>query len=121
MLESMGSVLDEDLWWPFPELGAQLEFTLTNPLNDDVLFAAGPETSYWLAKWMDDASYKQYARSLGAPSSIVSPWYIDSLLLPSSPDGFRLDYKINGQSFPTWSDSTWAPSLSGTDLLLSLT
>src|SRR5215472_1720317 len=46
ILNAMATLTDDELWWPYPELGAQISFTLTNPVNNQVFFSAGPETSY---------------------------------------------------------------------------
>lgn len=118
VMDGLASVADHDLWWPFPELGARIDFTLTNPVTREEFFSAGPETSYWLAKWMDDASYKAYAKAQGAPSTIFSPWYPENAGFPAKPDDFVLDFSINGKNYPTWADSTWAPDTSPTSLLL---
>lgn len=90
VLDALGSLADEDLWWPFPELGAKIEFTLTSPVADQQFFTAGPQKSYWLAKWMDDSSYGKYQTDQGqnAPSDSVE---------------YLMDYRINGISYPRWS------------------
>lgn len=120
ILDSLASAADEDLWWPFPELATRVEFTLHNPVSGEVFFNAGPQSSFWLAKWMDDASYKAYAEGLGAPPTILSPWYIDGAAVPASPDGFVLDFKINGKSYPSWSEAPGTSNLSATGMLLGL-
>jgi hypothetical protein len=75
---------DRELWWPFPELEAELEFTMINPGTDEPVFSAGPETSYWLAKWMSKGSYARYALA-------------NRGRVPLLPDAYVLEYSINGQ------------------------
>jgi hypothetical protein len=93
ILNGISTLSDNELWWPFPELNAQIEFTLTNPITNQVLFNAGPETSYWLAKWMNEPSYLKYQfdRGLGNTPNFFSA------------TDYLLDYKINGKRYPQWS------------------
>jgi len=83
ILSGIAKLGDDDIWWPYPELNAQLEFTLINPKNNQIFFHAGPETSYWLAKWMDEDSYMKYKRAQGK-TPMFSKDYI-------------MDYKITGK------------------------
>jgi hypothetical protein len=80
----LGEFTDREFWWPFPELGAQLEFTLVNPLTGEPVFSAGPETSYWLARWMSLGSYARYA--------LRNPGRVPLLV-----DNYTLEYSINGR------------------------
>jgi hypothetical protein len=89
IITSIAHLTDEQLWWAFPELNTQIEFTLTNPLTNQTFLTAGPETTYWLNKWMDDDSYEAYQRSQGNKT-------------PASSTDYLLDYKINGTAFPRW-------------------
>ena len=84
---AINTAADSELWWPFPELGTTLEFSLINPRSGDVVFSAGPSTSYWLTKWMDDGSYQQYQRDHSAP-----PAWTD----------YILEYKVNKRVFYRW-------------------
>jgi len=54
-----------------------------------MFLTAGPDTTYWLNKWMDDDSYEQYQKD-------------QRNQVPASPADYLLDYRINGQSFPRW-------------------
>jgi hypothetical protein len=66
---------DEFLWWPFPELGATIEFTLINPVTNQTFFSGGPQTTYWMNKWMNDDSYADYRRDQGKRwPELPSPW-----------------------------------------------
>jgi hypothetical protein len=57
VLQALKVLPDRDIWWPAPDFNAELEFTFINPLVTQPVFTAGPQTSYWLAKWMNDTSY----------------------------------------------------------------
>jgi len=78
------------LWWPFPELNAHIDFTLTNPVTSQTFFPAGTETTYWLNKWMNDFSYAKYQ----IDQRTKNPFWAT---------GYLLDYRINGKSYPRWS------------------
>jgi hypothetical protein len=100
-LSAIANLSDNEIWWPYPELNTQIEFTLVNPVTNQTFFTAGPETSYWLAKWMDDGSYLKYQSAQGkryfwlppGPSNSRTPWFAVD---------YKLDYKINGKSYPRW-------------------
>jgi hypothetical protein len=89
IVTSIAPLTDDQLWWAFPELNTEVAFTLTNPITNQAFFTAGPETTYWLNKWMDDESYENYQKSQGNQS-------------PGSPTDYLLDYTINGIIFPRW-------------------
>src|SRR5207237_2588756 len=81
---------DNSLWWPFPELNATVEFSLINPKTNESFCCAGPQTTYWLTKWMDDSSYSRYKRDQGSGRT---PFFADQYIL---------DYTINGKRYPRW-------------------
>jgi hypothetical protein len=83
VLAKIGMVTDNDLWWPAPDLNAELEFTLINPVTDQPFFSAGPERSYWLAAWMNMPSYARYA-------------WDQNFRVPAMPDDYILEYRVNG-------------------------
>lgn len=118
VLDMLATVADENLWWPFPELGATLRFQLIHRNSGREFFAAGPETSYWLAKWMEDASYKDYARRRGAPPPSFFPWYPENDAVPSSPDDYTLHYSINGNDYPAWERGTFVTDMTSVTSLL---
>jgi len=89
IVAGIAPLTDDQLWWAFPELNTQVAFTLTNPVTNQTFFTAGPETTYWLNKWMDDDSYEQYQKSQGNQ-------------VPGSPTDYVLNYSINGTGFPSW-------------------
>jgi hypothetical protein len=84
VLGTLGVFTDSEFWWPFPELQAELKFTLINPVSGEPVFSAGPETSYWLAKWMGQGSYLRYCVHHRAR-------------VPLRPDSYVLEYSINGR------------------------
>lgn len=89
IVSTIATLTDDQLWWAFPELNTQTQFTLINPVTNQTFYAAGPETTYWRNKWMDDDSYEQYQNDQRGGS-------------PSSPTDYVLDYSINGISFQRW-------------------
>jgi hypothetical protein len=82
VLHQLQQLADNDLWWPYPELGATVEYTLINPVTNQPFFTAGPESTYWLAKWMFDDSYSRYQSSLGAGNT------------PTFSANYLLNYKV---------------------------
>jgi hypothetical protein len=89
IVATIATLTDDQLWWAFPELGAKIDFTLTNPVTNQTFFAAGPEVTYWLNKWMFDDSYAKYQNDQGNQT-------------PASTTDYLLDYRINGKSYPRW-------------------
>jgi hypothetical protein len=109
ILNTIATLSDNELWWPFPELQAQIEFTLVNPVTNQTFFCAGPETSYWLAKWMNDGSYTQYQGDQGVRWPWLPSWWPGNSQTPFFSADYALDYKINGKSYPRWDGSyRWA-------------
>lgn len=90
ILNAISNLADNDLWWAYPELGAQINFTLTNPVTNETFFTAGPETTYWLCKWMNDGSYSKYQQDQGKSNT------------PFLAVDYQLDYTINGKRYPRW-------------------
>jgi hypothetical protein len=90
ILNSMTTLTDDELWWPFPELGATVEYTLINPITQEPFFSAGPENTYWLAKWMFDDSYAHYQAAQGPGRT------------PTFSTGYTLQYRVNGADQPAW-------------------
>ena len=90
VVNSIANLVDDDLWWPYPELGAVLDYTLINPNTQQPFFSAGPETTYWLAKWMYDSSYHDYQTAQGSGNT------------PGFSTGYTLKYRVNGMDFAPW-------------------
>jgi hypothetical protein len=105
VLAKLAQVADNELWWPAPELNTQLEFTLINPITNQTFFSAGPETSYWLTRWMNEPSYVRY-------------WFNQGTKVPTLPDGYVLEYRINGRS-GRWPALPGAPVASGSPAVTS--
>lgn len=76
---------DTQVWWPAPDLGAKLEFSLINPVTTEVVFSTGPQRSYWLTRWMSEDSYLKYTADQG-------------FRIPILPDAYILEYRINGRA-----------------------
>jgi hypothetical protein len=89
IVATIANLPDDQLWWAFPELNAQIEFTLTNPVTNQPFFTTQPETTYWLTKWMDDDSFARYQNDQGGQT-------------PPSQTDYVLDYTINGNKFSRW-------------------
>jgi hypothetical protein len=87
LLTDLGTLAAEDFWWPFPELGATIEMNFINPLTREIVFSGGPQTGYWLTKWMEPGSYRQYTHDHMAPSG-----YTD----------YVMEYTINGKKYHHW-------------------
>lgn len=103
ILSKLANLTANDIWWPFPELNAKIEYILTNPVNNQIFFSGGPENSYWLAKWMDDdGSYDRYKRDQGRRWSWLPWWFPGNSKAPVFSVQYLLDFKINGASFPRW-------------------
>jgi hypothetical protein len=92
ILKPIGHLNDNDLWWAYPELGTQIQFSLINPNNGEVFFSTGTEKTYWLNRWMNPESYEKYKRDQGK-GRIPPSWHEVN---------YRLHYSINGVSYPAW-------------------
>jgi hypothetical protein len=82
---------DNQLWWAYPELNARIQFSLVNPVNGQIFFSTGTETTYWLNRWMNPESYETYKRDQGGrtPPSFKEVNYV-------------LHYSINSRSYTPW-------------------
>ena len=87
-LAAVGLLGGNSLWWPAPDLHTTLEYQLINPNTGEVFYSAGAESTFWLAKWMTDASYNRYTADHGGNVPPV--------------DGYVLEYRIDGKSYPRW-------------------
>jgi phosphatidylserine/phosphatidylglycerophosphate/cardiolipin synthase-like enzyme len=84
-----------DVWWPFPELNASIDFILTNRATGQVFFSAGIESTYWLCKWMTPDDYDKYAMANQGPARMppgqqIAGWQIAD---------WQLDFMVAGQAF----------------------
>lgn len=77
----------DELWWPYPELKADIVWDLINPETGNVFFHAGRQTTYWRNKWMNNESYARYQLANRTPKFA---W------------NYSLRYTINGKSYPVW-------------------
>jgi hypothetical protein len=77
--------LGEDLWWPVTKLDTRIDFELVNPKTNTTFFSAGPETTYWMNKWMRPDSYRLYEE--------------ENKPLPFLTEDYKLNYRINGKSY----------------------
>jgi hypothetical protein len=86
-----GKLRDDDLFWPYPELGATVSFEFINPVTGEVVFNAPAQKTYWRNRWMQAESYERYfdAQPGNWPfnkSAPVRGWSYD------------LRYTVNGQT-----------------------
>jgi hypothetical protein len=88
---ALATLNDNDLWWPAPELNASIEMRLRNPVTGTTFLSAGPESSYWLTRWMNELDYLQYVFSHQAPAVWDFTAYV-------------LEYSVNGQAFEPWTN-----------------
>lgn len=88
VLDRLAGAADNDLWWPDPKLATRLSFTLRNPDDQQPFFTAGPESTYWLTRWMDESSYLRWRIAQGPHA-------------PLRPDAWILEYTVNGTT-RTW-------------------
>lgn len=75
------------LWWPYPELGATMQYRLVNPITGEVFFDTRPETGYWTCKWIDPESYKRYVSDQKALGKEV----------PGRPTQYRMEATVFGK------------------------
>jgi hypothetical protein len=87
LINELGTGVGVDLWWPAPELNTTLELRFINPSTGEVMFSAGPQTSYWLTKWIDESAYSDYESDHAVPAG-----YTD----------YILEFKVNGKTYHTW-------------------
>jgi len=86
LVEAAERSAEDELWWPYPELQTTLTFEFVNPKTGETLFSCGPETTYWLCKWMDLDSYRCYKRDHRGDAPTWSAKYL-------------LRYTVNGKSY----------------------
>ena len=91
MIELAVEALDRGIpiWWPYPELDAEIQMTLRNPVTGDVFFTATPPEpagGYWLSRWMRYESYVEYA--LAQHDKV-----------PESPTAYTMELTVGGQPF----------------------
>jgi hypothetical protein len=98
LLGLASNLSDNDLWWPAPELADSVTFSLTNPVNNTTFFTSIAEPTYWNCKWMEDGSYAKYQSDQGRRRAWLPSWFPGNALTPA-PDGYRMNFTVNGQSF----------------------
>jgi hypothetical protein len=73
----------DNLWWADANVQPEIDFTIINPVNSSVLLQAGPETNYWVNKWMEPSSYARYVAAQGGQ-------------VPSSATDYKMVYTVAG-------------------------
>lgn len=100
-LHGASKLAGDNFWWPVAE-AYQLEMTFINPINNTVMFTAGPQDTYWLTKWMDTDTYDEYRRAQGRRWSWLPAWFPKNSMTPVLAHEYILEYKINGKTYPRW-------------------
>ena len=97
--EKIAGLGDGEIWWPYrdSELRTTIEFDFINPHTGETVFSAGPDQTYWLARWMDLPSYHNYVEA--QPGT----WPLNKKV-PALAWDYALKYTINGRTFPIWAD-----------------
>jgi hypothetical protein len=101
ILSTIGRISDNDLWWPYTDLGTTIEFKFVNPITNQVVFPAGPQTTWWVTKWMLDGSHSKYQHDQRRWSWLPL-WWPGNSRTPTWPNDYKLDYSINGKSYTRW-------------------
>lgn len=101
VLGALSRLSDSEIWWPAPELADSVEFSLINPVNNMTFFAASPEKTYWVCKWMNDGSYSKYQRDQGRRWGLLPWWWPGNSNTPPFSVNYLMNLKVNGLSF-TW-------------------
>jgi frataxin-like iron-binding protein CyaY len=96
----MRAAPDRDLWWPYPELGARVEFTLTNPKTKQLFFEARSQKTFWQAKWMDESSYLRYQKEQGKRWKMLPAWIPGNSRTPANWEDYVLRFRVNGKTYP---------------------
>ena len=91
----------DELWWPVAEKH-EVEFDFINPVNNTIVFHAGPQNTYWRNKWMDTDSYDDYQNSQGKKWSWLPGFVPGNSNTPTLSSNYILEYKINGKTYPRW-------------------
>lgn len=99
ILGRIARMTDNELWWPAPDLGAEIEFRLTNPVTGTEFFSGEKQRGYWLAKWMDDISYAQYRRDVGILNPAVPEFWPGNSRTPVDPSDYILQFTVNGKVY----------------------
>jgi hypothetical protein len=84
-----------ELWWPFPELGAQIDMWFINPRTGGDFFTASPSEpagGYWMSRWMDYGSYVSYIAS-------------EQLQVPIHAHDYVMELGVAGKRF-RWADAS---------------
>src|SRR5260370_24911642 len=75
ILTTLGTLSDNDIWWPAPELADTIGFSLINPVNNTTFFTSAAEGTYWNCKWMVHARYSQSHSDHSRPLRGPPPWF----------------------------------------------
>lgn len=92
----------DSFWWPVTDREFDIEFRLTNPVTGNLFFASGNRRTWWRNKWMFEDSYARYKQTQGRKWPVLPVWFPGNARVPAAATGYRLDYSINGKTYPSW-------------------
>jgi hypothetical protein len=98
-----------------PELQAEIDYTLVNPVTNQTFFTAGPEVTYWLAKWMSSWSYSNYQQDQGPRWPNLPASFPGNSLTPLNPPATgsttqSTESRTRAGDSPTWPAEDWPGS-----------
>lgn len=99
ILGHIARVSDNELGWPAPDLGAEIEFRLTNPVTGTEFFLGKKQRSYWLAQWMDDSGDAQYRRGVGVLNPAIPEFVPGNSRAPVDPSDYVMQFAVNGKVY----------------------
>jgi hypothetical protein len=73
----------DHLWWPDADMQPEIDFTIINPIADNVLLRTDSESTYWVNRWMEPASYRKYQAA-------------NAGLLPPCPNQYKMVFTVAG-------------------------
>lgn len=90
-----------DFWWPISDQN-EVEFDFINSVTNATIFHAGPETTYWMNKWIDDGGYERYKKSQRKKHWWLPAGFPGNSKTPKFASQNTMNFKINGKAYPQW-------------------
>ncbi|HSS20556.1 MAG TPA: hypothetical protein VLL54_10810 [Pyrinomonadaceae bacterium] len=100
-LKAASKKAPDSFWWPVTD-DNEVEFNFINPVNNKIVFHAGPQKTYWRNKWMDTSSFHDYRKSTGKKNKWLPVWWPKNTQTPNWAVNYIMEYKINGHTYPRW-------------------
>lgn len=86
-VEKLHTLADDHVWWPYPELGAKVDWALRHNTTAAPFFVSKPESTFWNCKWMTPEDYSDKYRA--DPSHEAPP--IESVW------DYALEFRVKGK------------------------